>query len=68
MLSSLFATLSLLFGHYIKHELLGLGVCWAVRTSVQTGALCDLCLLRCSDTSLNTGERPDTFSSRPDGH
>jgi len=33
MLSSLFVALSLLFGH-CEHELLGLGVRWAIQTSV----------------------------------
>jgi hypothetical protein len=62
MLSSLFTAFSLLFGHCIEHELLGLVVHWAVRTPVY-----DWCLLRCSNTSLNTDGHPDASSGRLDG-
>jgi hypothetical protein len=67
-MSSLFAAFSLLFRHCIEHEVLGLGVCWVVRKFVRTCALCDWCLLRCLNTSLNTDGRPEASSSRPDSH
>jgi hypothetical protein len=68
MLSSLFTAFSLLFRLLIEQELSGLGVRWVVRTSVRTCVLCDWCLLKCLNTSSNTGGRPDASSGRSDGH
>jgi hypothetical protein len=68
MLSSPFVAFSLLFGLLIEQELSGLGVRRAIRTSVRTGALYDWCLLRCSDTSSNTGRHPNASSGRLDDH
>jgi hypothetical protein len=35
---------------------------------MRTCALYDWCLLRCSDTSLNTSGRSDASSGRPEDH
>jgi hypothetical protein len=64
MLSSLFTAFSLLFGHLCKQVFSGV----AVWTSVWTCVPYDCCLLRCSDTSSNTGGRLDASSGRPGGH
>jgi hypothetical protein len=68
MLFSLFPSFSLMFEHLYEQELLGLGVRWAVWTSVRTCVPCGWCLLRSLDTSSNTGGRLDTSSDRLDGH